>query len=123
MKLLTVYPQNMKYKTGDILINKSHPKSKVKVLSVHDLVVHISATNSFESAGYYYTEQEIDEYYTLEKREWKPELLKSYWYVKDEGELDWTSWHGFIEDLFRLKTKNCFSTKEEAEAHLNELMK
>lgn len=114
----------MKYKTGDILVGKGTGQER-KVLGVCGLAVLISQYGDFKKASEdYYTEEEIDAYFTLKPSEWKPENSDDYYYVMSYGSVGKDSWSSSSDaDKFRLATKNCFRTREEAEARLSEIKK
>jgi len=53
---------------------------------------------------------------------WVPRKWEQYYYLNDNGEVDTAIWVGQEVSNFRLKTKNVFKTKEEAEEAYNKIM-
>lgn len=53
---------------------------------------------------------------------WKPNNGDRYWLIDSIGKIDSLLWDGSEFDIWKVKTDNCFRTKEEAEAKLAEIM-
>lgn len=106
----------MKYKTGDILVDKE-TGGECKVLGVCDNALFISETLCV------WTEKSVDERFTLKPSEWKPVYGEGYYLVGDNGVVICSNVIDDFRDKFRLATKNCFRTREEAEARLSEIKK
>lgn len=104
----------MKYKTGDILVGRLFGEER-KVLGVCDDAVLIKNTTKV------WDESEVDEEFALKPSEWKPEW--GYYFIDSYGVVSESRWCGLDDDKFRLATKNCFRTREEAEARLSEIKK
>jgi hypothetical protein len=112
----------MKYKTGDILIGKKYFEERL-VLGVCGLAVFVSTEDADSASSVIYTEKEVDNDFTLKLPEWKPDTNETYYFVRDSGKVEFCGWTYHIADYHRLATKNCFRTREEAEARLSEIKK
>ena len=56
-----------------------------------------------------------------EKCRWKPKKRDKYYYIRSKGNVNSAFWHKGSVDIHRYKFGNCFQTKEEAEAKLEEI--
>lgn len=77
--------------------------------------------------------KEMNAYFTIStaleagvKEEWKPERDperdQEYWHLGDGGCIYPAVWRDIKQDYFRLKSGNCFQTREAAEARYKEIM-
>ena len=121
----------MKYKTGDILVERDS-LLRVKVLGVCGQVVFLSSKSDFDELAFSATEKRIDEDYAIKFRhpadgkvsvEWNPESGDKYFFVTSFGKVEFLFWEDCTRGQFQLATKNCFRTREEAEARLSEIKK
>lgn len=56
-----------------------------------------------------------------EKYRWKPKKRDKYYYIRSKGNVNLAFWRKGSADIHRYKFGNCFQTKEEAEAKLEEI--
>lgn len=113
----------MKYKKGDVIVNRYGGKRKV--LEVYGCLYFLCLTDS-ESYAETYTEKDLDEYgFKLDVPEWKPEKLKKgdeYWIIDSTGSVG-ISYYGDSEGhKYRLKTGNVYGTEQEAQEALDKIM-
>jgi hypothetical protein len=53
--------------------------------------------------------------YTVKRKPWKPELGDGYYFISDDGLVDFDTWSNYYYDIILYKLGNCYKTKEEAE--------
>lgn len=58
-----------------------------------------------------------------EYERWKPKANEKYWYIDSSGSVNYTCFLvEAVVDAIRLKTYNCFKTKEEAEQEVEKIL-
>ncbi|MDB8821402.1 hypothetical protein PN296_04385 [Peptostreptococcus anaerobius] len=55
-----------------------------------------------------------EELNSLDGDHWIPAEEEKYWWVDEEGCVEWTEWHGWTDEEARLLIGNIFKTEEEA---------
>lgn len=73
-----------------------------------------------EAAGVKVNVQELDGRLVVDRlkewKRWKPEVGECYFFVDSDGFIETSYFKDHFVDLYRYNTRNCFRTKEEAEA-------
>lgn len=64
----------------------------------------------------------LDEYYKSNIKDWRPEKDRVYWYVGDDNCVNATLNFGCEPHKSRIKTYNCFQTKEQAEQEAEKIL-
>jgi len=100
------------YKQNDILVDKKGDERKV--LGVCGEVVFLSESEERKVDIVTTSERLPMNGWTLKQEKWKPGINNRYYYIQNNGKVDFYLWEDDCIDLFLLSTGNCHETEADA---------